>query len=132
AGGTSAGRYMVHHHWEQHPLPTLRSTRWFVHVIDLEGFVRHEQDCYVAGRTKDECISGVPRGAENGGRRPRQAVGLASTARFAAGLTLGLATALMGISRTVILLPSIAGGRSTLPTPTSPASTASSTRRPSS
>ena len=46
---------------------------------------------------------------------PPQAFGFASTATVAAGLARGLAAAFMGISIAVILLPSIAGDRSTLP-----------------
>src|SRR5262245_35291213 len=64
-----------------------------------------------------------------------QGVGFGAVAAAAGigtgGLGWGLAGALSGISRAVILRPSIDGGRSTLPRSASFSSTWSSTRRPS-
>ena len=68
---------------------------------------------------------------------PHLSNGRPATARHPAGLDpsgfgLALAAPLMGMSMAVIFLPSIVGGRSTLPTSASFSSTESSTRRPSS
>src|SRR4051812_36800913 len=62
----------------------------------------------------------------------RQTVGLAAAGLTTAGLACPLAGALFGMTRAVILRPSIVGGRSTFPASASFSRTASSTRRPSS
>ena len=68
------------------------------------------------------------------GLTPYQEIGLAITNGFAStgGLGFGLAADLLGMIRAVIFLPSIVGGRSTLPALANFSRTESSTRRPSS